>query len=362
MFDDKIFAGEVNHDGEKEFEYGERGKQMNSIRVSYSQFSPVSLLEELRHHYDLPTDSTCIFFKSGLNDIYKITAQGNSFFLRVSLFNAYNTIQIKEEIDFILHLLSHGLSVVEPIQSKEQSYVLELTAPEGLRQAVLFRGIEQAPTGDGNVRMMNLGKLLAQVHTSSLSLKNDSIRPLINDKMLVEEPTRLLTPFLKHRLDDLEFLGKTAMALWSSVDSMLSRHSGTIGFCHGDVQPNNYFFNGEHPVIFDFDCMGRGYFAYDLGVLLANLTFMDNEIYQKDLWFSVIKGYGEVRSLNDDEGKAIYIFAALHMLRVLSYHAKCREQNQGAFYYMTDYHLDMFFGAYKRLAMLANDQAGLNII
>lgn len=29
---------------------------------------------------------------------------------------------------------------------------------------------------------------------------------------------------------------------------------------------------------------------------------------------------------------------------------------------MTDYHLDMFFGAYKRLAMLANDQADLNII
>ena len=56
------------------------------------------------------------------------------------------------------------------------------------------------------------------------------------------------------------------------------------------------------------------------------------------------------------------IFAALHMLRVLSYHAKCREQNQGAFYYMTDYHLDMFFGAYKRLSMLANDQADLNII
>ena len=47
---------------------------------------------------------------------------------------------------------------------------------------------------------------------------------------------------------------------------------------------------------------------------------------------------------------------------ILLYHAKCREQNQGAFYYMTDYHLDMFFGAYKRLAMLANDKASLNII
>ncbi len=335
---------------------------MNSIRVKYSQFSPVSLLEELKHHYDLPTDSSCIFFKSGLNDIYKITAQGNSFFLRVSLFNVYSTTQIDEEIRFIHHLRARGLSVVEPIQCKNKSYILELNAPEGIRQAVLFRGIEQSPAGDADIRMKNLGNLLAQVHMSSLSFQNHSTRPLINEIMLVEEPSRLLNPFLEHRTDDLNFLSKTALSLWMSVDSMLSKHNGTVGFCHGDVQPNNYFFSDKHPVLFDFDCMGWGYFAYDLGVLLANLTFMDNEIYQKDLWRSVIKGYSDVRLLNDDEEKAIYIFAALHMLRVLSYHAKCREQNQGAFYYMTDYHLDMFFGAYKRLAMLANDQAGLNII
>ena len=335
---------------------------MSSIKVNYSQFSPGALLEELKHHYNLPTDSSCIFFKSGLNDIYKITAKNNSYFLRVSLFNVYNTIQIEEEIQFIHHLRARGLSVVEPIQCTDKSYVLELDAPEGMRQAVLFREIKQSPAGDANIRMKNLGSLLAQVHISSRSFQNHSARPLINETMLVEEPTRLLNPFLKHRTADLDFLSKTALPLWTSVDSTLSKLSETLGFCHGDVQPNNCFYNGEYPVLFDFDCMGRGYFVYDLGVLLANLTFMDNEIYQKDLWRSVIKGYRDIRILNDDEEKAIYIFAALHMLRVLSYHAKCREQNQGAFYYMTDYHLDMFFGAYKRLAMLANDQAGLNII
>jgi len=335
---------------------------MSSIKVNYSQFSPIALLEELKHHYDLPTDSSCVFFKSGLNDIYKITAQDNCYFLRVSLFNVYNTMQIDEEIRLIHHLRARGLSVVEPIQCKDKSCVLELDAPEGMRQAVLFRGIEQSPTGEANIRMKNLGNLLAQIHTSSLSFQDNSIRPLIDEIMLVEEPTRLLNPFLKHRTDDLDFLSKTALPLWLSVDSMLSGYTEITGFCHGDVQPNNYFFNNEHPVIFDFDCMGCGYFVYDLGVLLANLTFIDNKIYEKDLWHSVIRGYSEVRLLNDDEEKAIYIFAALHMLRILSYHAKCREQNQGAFYYMTDYHLDMFFGAYKRLTMLANDKASLNII
>ena len=335
---------------------------MSSIKVNYSQFSPKSLLEEVRHHYDLPADSSCVFFKSGLNDIYQITSQGSSSFLRVSLANVYNTMQIEEEMRFLLHLRAEGLSVVEPIQCTDKSYVVELDAPEGMRQAVLFRGITHAPAGDPDTGTKNLGSLLAQVHMSSLSFREHSVRPIIDEKMLVEEPTRLLTPFLKHRTADLDFLCKTAMPLWTAADDMLSRHSGVVGFCHGDVQPNNYFFRGEAPVLFDFDCMGRGYFAYDMGVLLANLTFADPEIDQKGPWFSLLKGYREIRPLNEDEEKAIYLFAALHMLRILGYHAKCREQNQGAVYFMTDYHLDIFFGAYKRLTTLASHRAGLHIV
>lgn len=335
---------------------------MNRIRVKYSHFLPSALLEELKNHYDLPADSECIFFKSGLNDIYKIISKNGTYFLRISLCGVYNTQQIEEEIQFVLYLFSSGLSVVEPVSLKNNSYVLELDAPEGMRQAVMFRGIEHDPSGDTNVRMKNLGMLIAQIHLSSLSFRENSVRPLINDKMLVEESSMLLTPFLTNRPDDLDFLNKTAKKLWSSVDSMLSKQPGAAGFCHGDVQPNNYFFNGESPVLFDFDCMGRGYFAYDLGVLLSNLTFLDNKIYQNPLWHSVIDGYRSVRALNDDEERAIFIFAALHMLRVLSYHAKCREQNQGAFYYMTDNHLNTFFEAYRRLTVLANDKGALNIL
>ena len=335
---------------------------MSSIKVKYSQFEPSELLKELQNHYDFPDESTCVFFQLGLNDTYKITSKDETLFLRISLCNVYNTSQINEEIQFILYLLKSGLSVVNPVQSRDGKYVLEISAPEGMRQAVLFRGIEQSPAGDADTRMKYLGELIAKIHSSSRSFENHSVRPLIDKKMLVEEPSLLLRPYLQHRLEDLDFLNKTANNLWLAVESLLSKYNDVIGFCHGDVQPNNYFFQGEYPVLFDFDCMGYGYFAYDLGVLLANLTFYDNDIYQKSLWQSVIEGYQSVRRLNDDEEKAIFVFAALHLLRVLSYHAKCRERNQGAVYYMTDYHLDTFFMAYKRLSILANEMANLNIL
>ncbi len=335
---------------------------METIKINYSQYQPSALLSELQNHYHLPSDSECIFFKSGLNDIYKITAESDSYYLRVSLRGVYSTEQISEEIDFILYLRGQGLAVVEPIPCKDSSYVLELSAPEGMRQAVLFRGLTQAPTGDGNTRMYNLGKLIAQMHMASHSFQNHTTRPRIDESMLVTEPVALLKPHLMHRTDDLAFLNHTAMPLWSAVDAMLSKHRDTTGFCHGDIQPSNFFFCGENPVLFDFDCMGYGYFVYDLGVLLANLTFMDNEIYQKSIWDSMLDGYRSVRPLVDDEMKAIFIFAALHMLRVLSYHAKLTEQNQGSYYFMTDHHLDTFFGAYRRLTHLADEKACLYLI
>lgn len=335
---------------------------MSSIKVKYSQYIPSELLNELRSHYDLSNDASCVFFKSGLNDIYRITQKDETYFLRVSLYNVYNTPQIEEEIGLIIHLINCGLSVVRPVQCKNGKYVLELNAPEGMRQAVLFREIEQYPSGDSNILMKNLGELLAKIHSSSLSFTNSSVRPLIDKKMLVEEPRILLRPYLEHRNNDLDYLNKTADQLWSAIITLLSKHDEVRGFCHGDIQPNNYYFQGEAPVLFDFDCMGYGYFMYDLGVLLANLSFYDNDIYQKDLWRSVLEGYRNARRLNDDEEKAIYIFAALHLLRVLSYHAKCREGNQGAVYFMTDHHLDTFFGAYRRLTDLANEKASLSFI
>jgi Ser/Thr protein kinase RdoA (MazF antagonist) len=91
-------------------------------------------------------------------------------------------------------------------------------------------------------------------------------------------------------------------------------------------------------------------------------VYKQEDIYEKTVWCAFIDGYNSVRQLNEDEKKSIYIFAALHLLRVLSYHAKCREGNQGAVYFMTDYHLNIFFGAYKRLTNLAIEKSELRIL
>jgi len=52
---------------------------MNSIKVSYSQFSPISLLEKLKYHYDLPTDSITLPRRMALNTRISWKKQFNSY-------------------------------------------------------------------------------------------------------------------------------------------------------------------------------------------------------------------------------------------------------------------------------------------
>lgn len=334
---------------------------MSNIKPRYSQFEPNSLLDELRQRYDLPDDASCVFYRNGLNDIYKLTSERGEYYLRISQHGVHSTSEIIEEINLILCLRGSGLSVVEPINCCDGSYVWESSAPEGIRQAVLFRGIENKPAGDENARMKNLGSLIAEIHTVWDNTDITSVRPAIDKKMLVQYPTEKLTPYLRHRSDDMNCLILTAEKLWNNAETLLLKQTPHWGFCHGDIQPGNFYFNGDKPVLFDFDCMGIGYRAYDIGVLLANLTFADNYIYQKPIWHLVLEGYGAVRNLSDEEKHAIYIFAALHMIRVLAYHADCMDQMQGRTYYMTDPHLDIFFGAYRRLTTVACREADIQV-
>lgn len=78
---------------------------MKTIKTSYSQFLPSALLEDLRNHYDLPTDAVCKFFKSGLNDIYKITAQNDTYYHLDTYYGAYRRLAILANEKAELHLL-----------------------------------------------------------------------------------------------------------------------------------------------------------------------------------------------------------------------------------------------------------------
>ncbi len=334
---------------------------MNFMKVRYSQFDLSSLVKYLSEIYSLPEPLHCHFFRNGLNDVYKVTDNtGSNYFLRVSLAGVHTISEIEEEIEWIIACRSAGLDVVEPIPCRSGSYVMELVAPEGTRPAVLFREIRNTPAGDPETLYKNLGQLIAGLHIVPAESRKSSWRPMIDQTLLSTHPLELLKPYLSHRMTDYEFMVRTNSILWNFITEELKEDPTVYGICHGDIQPGNYYFHGEKPVLFDFDCMGYGYYAYDLGVLLANLTFADNDIYKKSIWAKVLEGYSSVRPLKSQEVRSAYAFAALQMMRVLAYHVELTGQNNGIFYYTSDPHLDMFIGAYRRLYDVTCTECGIS--
>ncbi len=333
---------------------------MMDINVRYSQFDLMSLSEILSEQYEVPLPLRCQFYRNGLNDIYKVTDSAeNVFYLRISLSGVHTLAEIEEEIAVILRCRKENLHVVEPIACKNGDYVWEINAPEGKRQAVLFREVISKPAQNPERMYRNLGAKIAGIHTATECMAQDIHRPVIDKTMLSDRPLALLEPYLQHRRTDYDFMQRTNSILWDYIEKNLGKDHSWYGICHGDIQPGNYYFIDEDPVIFDFDCMGCGYYVYDLGVLLANLTFADNDIYKKPLWNWILEGYTSVRKLETREMKAIFAFAALQMMRVLAYHVELTQQNNGIFYYTSDSHLNMFVGAYRRLFAVACEECGI---
>ena len=333
---------------------------MNVMKVRYSQFDLSALAEHLSEIYPLPEPLHCQFFRNGLNDVYKVNDNaGNNYFFRISLAGVHTTAEIEEEIRFILSCRCTGLEVVEPISCRNGTFVWEIEAPEGKRQCVLFREIPNTPSGDAATMYRNLGCLLAKLHAVSADSHGILQHPPIDQNLLSIRPLALLKPYLTHRMEDYDFMSRTNLLLWNFITGELKDRPGVYGICHGDFQPANYYFEGETPILFDFDCMGCGYYAYDLGVLLANLTFADNDIYKKTIWAKVLEGYSSVRTPEPQEIRSVYAFAALHMMRVLAYHVESVGQNSGVFYYTSSSHLNMFIGAYRRLYAVACAECGI---
>ncbi len=331
------------------------------IQIRYSLFDTTALAARLAQLYGFST-VTCRFFKNGLNDVYILQADGKTCYCRVSLAGVHSHAEIVEEIQFVLRLQEAGVSVVRPMPTTDGNYVIPLTAPEGERFAVLFAEVPNCPGGEATNRLRHIGRLLAQVHTAADNLSPSfplRARPSLHDNLLVDNPIRLLTPHMGKRPDKMEQICRTAPLFWEKVLSLLPMETPCYGICHGDFQPNNFYFQGETPAVFDFDCMGYGYRAYDLGVLLANLSFGDTEIHEKDPWKTILDGYNEIRTLTENESTAIYPLAALHMLRILAYHVEITSQSQGVVYFTSDGHLDTFTDAYLRLAALAKTKCSM---
>jgi len=306
-----------------------------SFPVHNSAIHCGALTDRVLPQYGLRPPIHCRVCNRGVNDTYRAKHKTGVRYLRVYRYGWRTKAQIEAELDMLTYLHRRRLPVSHPVKRKDGRYLTRIAAPEGTRYAAVFT---EAP---GEWKRLGLkgseryGELAARMHACLDERPEDPRRFHLDRAHFIDEPLRYVTPMLAHRESDLDYLQKTGVDLWQRVDELLpERRKPEYGNCHGDHHGGNLHTDGSGlQTVFDFDCYGYGWRAYDMAVFHWSWRAWATEKAQKSLgtrmWKAFVRGYGGVRSLGQNELEATSVFVALRHIWLMGLRAQLNELSGG---------------------------------
>jgi Ser/Thr protein kinase RdoA (MazF antagonist) len=270
-----------------------------SISVTHSIFDGDALRVEIEASYEIGAIGGCRLWRSFINDVYRVEAQGRCVWLRIHPAGWRSESETTAELTAILAIAAAGGAVARPIPRRDGTFMTRISAPEGSRIAVLFEhaaGEELAYAGPGgpeNAR--RYGETVAHLHAACEGIENVPERKIVDPEFMLHEPLRVLARFVS--ADDSAYLA----ALTNRIAMML-KATGPLerGFCHGDLNSSNIQFDGDVGTAFDFDCCAWGWRAFELAAFARGVTW--NAVpgpAAEVLIKSFLGGYRSVRSLSE---------------------------------------------------------------
>lgn len=256
-------------------------------------FAAEPLAASLWPEYALPLPTDCHLLNCGSNDHYLITTDDGDYILRVYTHGWRTEEDIAYEAAVLNHLESRGVTVCAPIARRDGTYHCMIPAVEGPRVAVLFafahgRTPDMARADEDRL----CGRMMALIHQHSDGFTCEYRCFAIDLNHLIDEPVEAMLPFLAHRSSDAAFVQAVAGKLRVGLDARIGDLEW--GFCHGDFHGGNCRLGMDGALrIFDFDCGGLGWRAYDLSI--CRLACGADEAQ----WEVFCEGYREVRPISD---------------------------------------------------------------
>lgn len=302
-------------------------KQGRRFPLVASILSSDALTQRVLGRYALDEPVRCRFFHHGVNDTFQVHAGRTRYFLRVYRAGWRTKPQIAAELDMLLHLRDDGIAVSSPIQRKDGRYMTRVDAAEGVRWAVLFTAAAGGRVPPTLRNCSAYGELVARIHTSLDRRPRDPRRFDLDRQHLIDGPLQHLERVLEHRPADLDFLRDAGAGLGEQLES-LPRCGPQYGNCHGDHHGGNVHADDNgHLTLFDFDCYGYGWRAYDLAVYLwqASLKFGQSGSGKGRAtrrWNVFLEGYETVRTLDAAERDATRLFVPIRHLWLMGLHAQ----------------------------------------
>jgi Ser/Thr protein kinase RdoA (MazF antagonist) len=279
--------------------------------VTHTTLAGDALLHAILPAYDIGAPRQCKLLQRLLNDTYLVETEQTKYILRVYRAGWRTEADIRYEIDLLNALDQHGIPVATPVPRRDGDYLCTVSALEGLRPLVLFTYAEGAPPEFAETAQMErYSALLAQIHTLTTTFSSPHSRfPLDLDHLLYSP----LTATLPHLSDpaDRRYLEQVAPRLVDTLNA-LPLTALDYGVCHGDTHNGNIHIDPHGAMkLFDFDCCGVGWRAYDLATFYWAATW---ERSDSATWTAFLTGYTDRRPLQSVELAAIPLFACLRQI------------------------------------------------
>lgn len=302
-----------------------RKRQMSSRPriIEYSMFDSGFVLRVIRFKWGWER-ARCELWNRGVSDVYRVEHRGKRFYLKLYRHGWRTRAEIQGEVDLLRFLGRRDIRVVRPIRSRVGAFVEPVDAPEGRRYAVLFSEVEGVMPEFNVENSRKYGLMAGTVHNATDLLPHTVKRPYLKIDHLAREPLRSIHFFLSRRPRDLAYLTRLSGDLAVAVSTLLPASAPEFGMCHGDLTFGNVRRNGRSQLtLFDFDCSGYGWRAYDVAVFLQSRQheFSRRAIASRmKQWNAFMDGYHAVRRLSGKELQAVNLFVPLRQIWQLGMH------------------------------------------
>jgi Ser/Thr protein kinase RdoA (MazF antagonist) len=294
---------------------------VSPIAVAHSTPTGAALAAAVVEPYGLGPDARCLLLSRGLNDTYALEADDRQLVLRLYRARWRTRADVLFELDAIRHAAARGVSVASPVPRRDGQWLTVVDAPEGDRLAVLFEhvaGQEWVPAAQREAYVGDYGATAARLHAAWDDFASPHPRFALDLSHLLDGPCAALAPFLHGRPHDAAYLRDLAGFLREAVERAIG--GLTWGVCHGDLHGGNAHLGADGGVtLFDFDCGGMGFRAYELAVFRWGIWAWEKEAEQ--YWQRFLAGYRAHRPVAQPDLDAVPLFVAIRQLWWMGLHA-----------------------------------------
>ncbi|RJF72512.1 hypothetical protein D3875_14080 [Deinococcus cavernae] len=269
----------------------------------HSVLSAAALARLVQQQYAGQDDVQLRFLRRGINDTYLLTGLAGHPHAILRVYRAgWRT---PADLDWELSLTASLNTVARPLPALNGQLYGELSAIEGTRPYAVFEFVEgrmpERTAGDAAL----YGRTLANLHQASAAFPAGGRFSLDLAHLLTEPLNAIRTqlPDDPQTLNSLEELAARTHTRLSALTPELR-----WGACHGDPHDANARIDQGTLRLFDFDCGGPGWPAYDLAVYWWDHALNDTPEELATVWPAFLNAYEDVRPLTAAERKALPFF------------------------------------------------------